>query len=524
MQYRARLFAAALTVAAAASPVLAQTSVTTLQGQVEGTLAAGSRAWLGIPFAQPPVGDLRWKPPVAAPAWSGVRKADHFAASCQQAVGPGGFGAWTQEYVVSGAVSEDCLYLNVWAPAKPGKKLPVLVWIYGGGFSSGSGSVPIYNGAALAAKGVIVVNMNYRVGIYGFFAHPDLDKENPQGASGNYGLMDQIAALKWVKANIAAFGGDPGNVTIAGQSAGAASVHHLINSPLASGLFVRAIAQSGSGMGLDVASHADADKAGLAFAQAAGAADIAALRAMTPEQLAATAAKTGRGGLNFSPVIDGAVLPDAATALGGNANDVPVLTGLTADENSAFSFGPPQAVTPQSLNAGIERSYGADADAFKALYAATDAATASAAKSDLARDRGIASLYVWAAKRETHSQAPIYAYLWTHVEPGPDAAKYGAFHSSEIPYVFGTLDTAKRPFTAADYSLSEQAGRYWLNFVRTGDPNGPGLPHWPQLKPVDRLILNIGGDTHVQPLLPPAKLEAFSQYVAHGGTLSLFSF
>ena len=522
--------------AALAAPVLAQAQdavhaapirvapIRVSQGEIGGTVDHGARAWLGIPFAAPPVGALRWKPPAPPAAWNGVRPADHFSASCQQAVGPGGFGPWTQEYVVAGAVSEDCLYLNVWAPAKPAKKLPVLVWIYGGGFSSGSGSVPIYNGADLAEKGVIVVNMNYRVGLYGFFSHPDLDKENPKGASGNYGLMDQIAALKWVRDNIAAFGGDPDNVTIAGQSAGAASVHHLINSPMASGLFVRAIAESGSGMGLNIADHATADADGAKFAAAAGVTTIAQLRALTPDQLSAAAAKAGRGALSFGPCIDGAVFPDAATANESNTNDVPVLTGMTADESSSFSFGPPQPVTPEGLRQGIDRGYGAHAAAIAALYPAADDASAKRAKDALARDRGLASMYLWAADRETKSHAPVYAYLWTHVEPGPDSAKYGAFHSSEIPYVFGTLDTSNRPFTALDHQVSDQAQAYWLNFVRRGDPNGPGLPRWPQLKTGDKSILEIGDHTQVRPVLDPARLDALTQYAHDGGALGLFSF
>ena len=491
------------------------------QGEVSGIVDRGARAWLGIPFAAPPVGDLRWKPPEPASAWRDVRPADHFAASCQQVAAPQGLGPWSHEYATSDPVSEDCLYLNIWAPAKAAKGRPVLVWIYGGGFGTGSGAVPIYNGASLAKKGIVVVNMNYRIGVYGFFSHADLDKENAQGASGNYGLMDQIAALKWVRANIAAFGGDPGNVTIAGQSAGAASVHILIESPLAKGLFVRAIAESGSGMGLVVADHDTAEAAGARFAAAAGATTLAQLRALTPDQLLAAA--KAAGGMNFGPSIDGLVLPDAATADDGNSSDVPVLTGMTANEgSSAYAFGTALTVTPEGLRRLIDHRYGADAPAIAALYPAGDDASATLARESLARDRGLASMYLWAAHRQAKSQAPIFAYLWTHVEPGPDAAKYKAFHSSEVPYVFGTLDTPDRPFTALDHKLSEQVQAYWLNFVRKGDPNGPGLPHWPELTTADKLILNIGDDTRVQPLLDPAKLEVFTRYIRDGGAPGLF--
>ncbi len=509
-----------------ATSAQAQTNVVHVaQGDISGTADRGARAWLGIPFAAPPVGDLRWKPPEPMPTWSGVRPANHFAAACQQVAAPQGLGPWSHEYATSDPVSEDCLYLNIWTPAPAPettvKKRPVLVWIYGGGFGTGSGAVPIYNGAALAKKGIVVVNMNYRVGIYGFFSHADLDKENAQGASGNYGLMDQIAALRWVRANIAAFGGDPDNVTIAGQSAGAASVHFLIDSPQARGLFVRAIAESGSGMGLVVADHATAEAAGARFAAAAGATTLAQLRALTPDQL--LAATKAAGGMNFGPSIDGLVFADAATANDGNSSDVPVLTGMTANEgSSAYAFGTPPTETPDGLRRSIDHRYGAEAPAIAALYPAGDDAAATSARETLARDRGLASMYLWATHREAKSHAAIHAYLWTHVEPGPDAARYKAFHSSEVPYVFGTLDTPDRPFTALDHKLSEQVQAYWLNFIRRGDPNGPGLPHWPELTTSDKLILNIGDDTHIQPILDPAKLGAFTHYFRDGGAPGLF--
>lgn len=243
-----------------APPTLAQMTGTAVQqGRVAGTKHGEVAAFLGVPFAAPPTGERRWKPPAPASSWNGVRKADALPASCQQGVTPNGFGPWTHEYVVTSAVSEDCLYLNVWTPAKTsGEKLPVLVWIHGGGFSGGSASVPIYDGSKLAAKGVVVIAINYRLGLYGFLAHPALTAESPAHASGNYGLLDQVAALQWIKANVAAFGGDPDRVTIAGQSAGAMSVHHLIASPLAKGLFAQAIAQSGSGTGVTAGDRAGA--------------------------------------------------------------------------------------------------------------------------------------------------------------------------------------------------------------------------------------------------------------------------
>ncbi|HEX4097160.1 MAG TPA: carboxylesterase family protein, partial [Caulobacteraceae bacterium] len=297
----ALLAAAALTGARSEAPPAPMVHVA--DGALQGARQGGADAYLGIPFAAPPVGELRWHAPLPAKAWSGAHDATHFGASCWQAVSAKGFGPWTHEYVVDGPVSEDCLYLNVWTPARSGAGRPVLVWFHGGGFSQGSGSVPIYDGAHLAAQGVVVVTVNYRLGVLGFFAHPELTREASGGATGNYGLMDMIAALKWVRANAAAFGGDPGAVTIAGQSAGGMAVHDLIVSPLAKGLFQRAVIESGLPGVAPNQPLADAEAAGVAFAKAHGAADLAALRAMSPAQLSQGA----RG--SFAPMRDGVLLP-----------------------------------------------------------------------------------------------------------------------------------------------------------------------------------------------------------------------
>lgn len=497
----------------------------------EGTLAGAREravsAFLGIPYAAPPVGANRWRPPAPPSAWSGVRQASQFSASCQQTVGTGGFGPWTHEYVVSGAVSEDCLYLNVWTPAQAtGDRLPVLVWIHGGGFSGGSASVPIYDGAKLAAQGIVVIGINYRLGLYGFMAHPALSAESPVGASGNYGLLDQIAALKWIKANVAAFGGDPDRITIAGQSAGAASVHHLIASPLARGLFARAIAQSGSGMGLAVPDRTTAEQRGVALMQAAGVTGIAQLRALSAAQLDAALGKmmmgaAPAGGLPFAPIIDGLVLPDAGYA-GANINDTPILTGMTADEMTGLDPTIDHA-SSADVTARIERDYGALAPEVLKLYPAATDAQANATVRALARDRGLASMALWAEQRQKTSRHPIYAYLWTHWEPGPDAARYRAFHSSEIPYVFGTLDASpERPFTDEDQRLSDELSGYWVNWVKTGDPNGPGLSQWPVFQTDGEAILEIGTRTMIRPILAPERLRIFREHVARGGTLGLF--
>lgn len=521
------LAALAMLSASAALPATATAQMLSAhvrQGALSGTRENQVSAFLGIPFAAPPTGQYRWKPPRPAAAWRGVRKADKLPASCEQSVDPAGFGPWTHEYVVDNQVSEDCLYLNVWTPAKKaGEKLPVMVWIYGGGFSSGSASVPIYDGSKLAAKGIVVIAINYRVGIYGFMAHPGLDVENPAHASGNYGLMDQVAGLKWVKANVSAFGGDPGKVTIAGQSAGAMSVHHLIASPLAKGLFHQAIAQSGSGTGVAVPDHAAGEKAGEALMKAAGVSSIAEMRKLTPEQLQAAQAKMGQGGggLAFAPIVDGLFLPDASF-VGADTNDTPILTGMTAQEMTGLNpnFG---KATPEGMTKQIEASYGTLAPQFEALYPAADGARANEAAGALARDRGLASMAIWAQQRQQSSSRPIFAYLWTHAEPGPQAARYGAFHSSEIPYVFDTLDAApERPFTGLDRRLAAEMGGYWVNFVKTGDPNGAGLPAWPVYLPSDKQIVEIGATTQARPVLARAKLELFERHVEGGGKLGLF--
>lgn len=516
--------AAASLFVATGSAVAQAPAVRVQEGALTGVHKGPIDAFLGVPYAAPPIGANRWKPPLAPATWAGVRKADTIPASCQQGLTPQGFGPWTHEYVVTNQVSEDCLYLNVWAPAKHGKQaLPVMVWIHGGGFSSGSASVPIYDGSALAAKGIIVIGINYRVGLYGYMAHPELTAESPAHASGNYGLLDQIAALKWIKANVAAFGGDPSKITIAGQSAGAASVHHIISSPLARGLFARAIAESGSGMGLMVPDRATAEQAGLALTQAAGVSSVADLRKLSPSDLEAAARKSANpaaGGLAFAPIVDGLAIPDART-VGANTNDTPILTGMTADEMKGLNpaFG---KATPASLRAEIAGAYGSFAEQVSTLYPASSDVEANASSSALATDRGLASMSTWADLRQLGSKQPIYAYLWTHAEPGPDAARYGAFHSSEIPYVFATLDKSpERPFTEIDDRLADQMSSYWANWVKKGDPNGPGLPLWPRYSQATREILVIDARSEARPVLPPAKLRLFQQFVKQGGRLSL---
>jgi len=502
---------AALVLAGTASAAPAAPVVHTRLGDLAGIAQDRTEAFLGIRYAEPPTGARRWRSPLPIKGWQGVRPAQAFGHSCWQAVTPEGFGPWTHEYVTQGDVSEDCLFLNVWAPARAKRKLPVLVWIYGGGFNSGSGALPIYDGRALAARGIIVVNFNYRVGPFGFLAHPDLTREARGGPNANFGLQDMIAALKWVRANIAAFGGDPNAVTIAGQSAGSMAVHDLVASPLAKGLFARAIGESGLPDPARAPTLAAAEADGVAFARSKGADTIAALRAMPAEALAAS---KGGNAMRFGPVFDGVLLQGAAPV-----SHVPMLVGFTADEGSALGhdYG---SSDPAQLRELLHASFGAADARFAPFYpAATDAERAESNR-QIRRDRGAGALLAWAARR---GPSPVFAYLWTHVEPGPQADRWRAFHSSEIPYVFQTLDAApERDFTPADRALSDRISTYWLNFVRTGNPNSAGLPRWPRFDPAAPRIQMIDATIRTQPLLPPNKLAAMRALIAQGGYLSIF--
>lgn len=481
------------------------------QGALSGTTDGGVSAFLGIRYAAPPIGPNRWRAPQVSASWKGIRNAGNFAPSCWQEILKGGFGPYTPEYLTQGEVSEDCLYLNVWTPAKAGARLPVLVWIHGGAFGVGSGSVPIYRGVALARNDVVVVTINYRLGVLGFFAHPDLTREAAGAPPANFGLQDQLAALRWVKDNIAAFGGDPGQITVAGQSAGAMSVHYLLASPLAKGLATRAIAQSGLPDSVPLASLADAERAGADFGQAKGAGSIAALRALSIRAL------TARGAGAFSlPVVDGVLIRQSPrdTRAAGWSLTVPLLTGFTADED--FDANP--AKDAAAFRAKAESTYGPFADRIAVLYPADKPADAARA---LARDRVLADLYAW--QRGRKEGPPVYAYLFTHVEPGPQSELWRSFHSSEIPYVFGTLDAApSRGFTANDRQLSRTMNQYWVNFIRTGDPNGRELPKWPVFDSTSFDIMEFGDAVLARPILMAAKREIIDDYLDQGGGTGQF--
>jgi para-nitrobenzyl esterase len=423
-----------------------------------------------------------------------VRSATAHGPSAWQAVAREGFGPWTPEFVVQDDVSEDCLYLNVWTPAAGhDKPCPVLVWIHGGAFCQGSGSVPIYDGRALAAQGVVVVTLNYRLGVLGFLAHPDLTQESPLAPGGNFGLQDQIAALQWVQANIAAFGGDPGAVTIAGQSAGALSVHMLVASPLAQGLFHRAIAQSGPPTLVPIQTRAQAEADGLAFAAELQQHGVQDLRALSVQDLTRTLAP----GPRFMPMVDGSLLPawppdwPAPGSSTATPNPVPMLVGQTADENSGLDpqYGQDD---PAALTSLLQGLHGAQSPAAAAAYLRASGGQCPAAYRAASCDLWLAALWHWADHRARTLQQPTFAYLFDHVPPGPDAERWGAFHTGDVPYWLSTLDAApQRRYTEVDRSLSALTTGYWCQFIRTGNPNGAGLPHWPALQPDTPILMRL---------------------------------
>jgi para-nitrobenzyl esterase len=485
-------------------------------GQVSGISNGSITAFKGIPYARPPVGELRWQEPQPAPSWRGIRRADSFSAACFQATS-GAAGPWSAEFMAKNAMeggsSEDCLYLNLWtAAAKSREKRPVFVWIYGGGFNSGSGDVPVYDGEGLASKGVVMVTFNYRVGVFGFLAHPELEKESAHDASGNYGLMDMVAALRWVRDNIAAFGGDPRNVTIAGQSAGAFAVNYLMASPLAKGLFHRAIAHSGgafTGAFAGAQSLREAEAAGAKLAEAQGAKTIVALRARSADALL----KDGAG-YRASPTIDGYVVPDSVYKIfaDGRQNDVPLLTGWNADDG--VNFGP--APNAEAFREQARRNYGDLAAEFlKAFPAATDQEAAQSEHA-LRRDPLFAwQNRTWARLHAMTGKSKVFLYYFDRTAPGtPDQTKYGAFHSGEIAYALNTLNRWDRPWTDSDRRLSEDMSRYWVNFAKTGNPNGAGLPDWPRYYLNNERSLRLGEKIEAIPLPDKRELDFFDLYNA----------
>jgi para-nitrobenzyl esterase len=460
-------------------------------------------AFKGIPFATPPVGPLRWKPPIPAKAWTTPRPGDRFGASCMQAPEqPGG--------KPLDPMSEDCLYLNVWKPAKPAaKKLPVFVWIYGGRYVVGTSSQPTYDGSAYAHEGVIFVSMNYRLGALGFMAHPLLSMESPRHTSGNYFMMDQIAALQWVKRNIAAFGGDPDNVTLAGQSAGAVSTASLVVSPLAEGLFAKAIIESGPSNGISppAPTLAEAEAIGEAYMSSRGAHTIEEMRAM-PAMDAVTFRPTDPPSpALLEPMIDGYLIPKqpADIFIAGQEAKIPIIIGTTAAESAMMQPSPiPGPVTPESFVEFARSRHGDDADRVVAAYPHANNDEALAAQKRLKSDEMLAASRAYAVCHARNGQ-PAYLYIFEHAPPGPMMNRMGAYHASDIVYALRNLDAENHPWTDEDRKLSDQISSYWLNFIRTGNPNGPGLADWPRVTVKSPVI--IGEDvTGFKPYTPDEHL------------------
>jgi len=513
--------AAYLAACLAADSVLAEgriegAAITVDGGAVTGKWVAnaGVRAYLGVPFAAPPTGDLRWKPPQPVTPWQGVRAATSFGPQCLQ----GGGSPKSVYFEYSGGdlpMNEDCLSLNVWTPAGPVKDLPVMVWLYGGGFQVGSSSRPTFDGTRLAERGVVMVSLNYRVGVLGFLAHPELAAESPQHASGNYGLLDQVAGLQWIKRNIAAFGGNPANVTIFGQSAGASSVVHLMASPLARGLFARAIAES-TALSTTMPTRAEAEAQGKAFADKLAAPTIVALRAKSGQEI--LDAKTPAG-----PIVDGWFLPVDTYALfrEGKEAPVPFLTGWNRNEGATF----PHAASLVDYKKSVEDRFGKDADRVLKLYPAADDVTARLASKNIFRDTTFAWGTWTSARLHARHGQPTYLYFFDHPQPiatdqtysevdTPD--KLGTFHSSEYPYIFGTLDVLSRAWTAEDRALAVRLQSYWVNFARSGNPNGTSLPQWPKLESSGTTTMQLGDRTGPAEIPHLATLRFFDDWMQRG--------
>lgn len=496
-------------------------------GSVAGVPVSGGGSvtmYGSIPYAAPPVGDRRWLAPRPVEPWYGVRDGSQLPPACIQPVLPVPPGEEPFFGAGSTRMQEDCLYLNVWSAAAPGDAVPVLVWIHGGGLFVGDGSEVAYDGAALAARGVIVVTINYRLGALGYLAHPLLREASDNGASGNYGLLDQVAALRWVQRNIAAFGGDPGRVTVFGESAGSWSVNYLLATPLASGLFAGAIGQSGGAFAPQAGpvGREFAESAGEQFAATALGAgtevSLAALRALPAADVAAA---------GTTPVllnIDGWVLPASVHDIfaSGRQNDVPVIVGANADEGTALAglAGGPQLGSVAEYEEWARGEYGDLADQFLAAYPAASDADVGARMIDSAGDgRFVWEMRTWARMMETVS-SPAYLYLFTRVPPAADAARYGAYHTAEIPYVFGNLGGgsrfwyANRDYDDTDRQLSDVMSSYWINFAATGNPNGEALPEWPMYDRDAEPAMEFGNTVQVRHGVRGERLDFFDQRYA----------
>jgi para-nitrobenzyl esterase len=500
-----------------------RTVVSVEGGQIAGaTSSVGQDVWVyqGIPYAAPPVGELRWRPPQPVQPWDGVRDATQPPAPCLQPPFPQSlFGPDT-----SGS-SEDCLYLNVWSSAAPDadEPAPVMVWIHGGALSVGRGDWLTFDGTALAERGVVLVTLNYRLGALGYLAHPLLTAESAHQASGNYGTLDQIATLEWVQQNIAAFGGDPGRVTIFGESAGSWSVNAVMASPLSRGLLHRAIGQSGGGFGSvgRPFPKADREALGATWVEAVFGTDVTpsleAMRAVPTDALLAEP---------FGPALtlDGWVLPDTIANIfaAGAQHDIPVIVGSNADEGTIV---PPQSTTVDAYEVSSRAQYGELFGAMLATYPASSEEEVAQSQIAILTDQMFGwEMREWARAMSTVS-SPAYLYYFSRVPPAPDAGRMGAYHTAEIPYVFDNLGVNPDPAQHRDYddtdrALSDQMASYWVNFASTGDPNGEGLPEWPAYDAVSDTALEFGDAIAVRSRIRKARLDLADRFYAaqRGGT------
>ncbi len=495
------LLAICLTPAAFAQTAALQ--VKTANGTLEGVAESGIRSFKGVPFAAPPVGDLRWREPQPARNWTGIRKADKFGPrAMQRAI----FGDMAFR---SDGVSEDCLYLNIWTPARSATdQLPVLVYFYGGGLMAGDGSEPRYDGESMARQGIVAVTVNYRLNIFGFMAHPELTKESPHHASGNYGLLDQAAALQWVNKNIAAFGGDPKRVTIAGESAGSMSVSAQMLSPLSKNLIAGAIGESGSVLGtLPPVPLAEGEQNGVKFAELAGAKSLSALRQLSAEKLLEVA--TNHEWEFFKPTVDGYFFPQSPLDIymAGQQAKVPLLVGWNSEESNYRAILGSDAPTTENFTKAVQKLYGDQATELLKRYNPASDQEVMQAATDLAGDRFIGfSTWRWSDIHAKNAGKPVYRYLYARPRPfmrsemgnavaglaggiirdstakkAPSAT--GAVHSAEIEYALGNLPTNRVfDWQPEDYKVSEIMQAFFTNFIKTGDPNGLGVPTWPVVK------------------------------------------
>jgi para-nitrobenzyl esterase len=468
-------------------------------GPISGIREDGLWVYKGVPYAAPPVGELRWKEPQPVAPWKEVRACTEYGPACPQAEWP--YQVQSDIFRITDQ-DEDCLYLNVWTPAaSPDERLPVMVWIHGGGFTIGSGSQVLYEGKYLARKGVVVVTINYRLGPFGFMAHPGLSEESPHGVSGNYGLLDQVQALRWVRNNIAAFGGDPGNVTIFGESAGGASVCALLASPLAEGLFHRAIAESGAFLSMSTAvdrsgeTLEEAEEVGEKVSRELGCDreedELAALRSRSPEELLAAFDKVAPytpGRPSTGPVADGYVLPERPQDIfaAGKQHKVPLLIGTNADE--AMLFLASQELDARQYEGLVRYAYGTYADEVTALFP-VDGGTPKEAFSRLFTAMGFAAPSRFAAEKMAEAGMPVFVYLFTMRASQPRTEHMGAYHGYELPFVFGTLVQYMGP---GEQALSGAMMNYWTRFAASGDPNGGTEPAWPHFSAENDLYQELG--------------------------------